>query len=84
LSEVTVVVKLPSDIRIPPGELEKRVRAELAVRLYQKRIVSLGQARRIAGLSKWEFLDLLAREKVPLHYTEEDLREDMEAIRELK
>ena len=78
-----VVIEVPDGLRIPPSELEGRLRIELALRLYEKGIASLGQARRIAGLSKWDFLELLAREGIPLHYGEEELREDLEAARRL-
>ena len=78
-----VVIEVPEGLRIPPGELEERLRIELALRLYEKGIASLGQARGIAGLSKWDFLELLAREGIPLHYGEEELKEDLEATRRL-
>ncbi len=55
-----VVIKVPEGLRIPPGELEERLRIGLTLRLYEKGIASLGQARRIAGLTKWDFLELLA------------------------
>ena len=78
-----VVIEVPESLRVPPGELEKRIRIELALRLYEKGIASLGQARRIAGVSKWDFLELLAKEGIPLHYGEEELREDLEVARRL-
>ena len=78
-----VVIEVPEGLRVPPGELEERLRIELALRLYEKGIASLGQARRIAGLSKWDFLELLAKEGIPLHYDEEELREDLEAAKRL-
>lgn len=77
-----IVIEVPDGLRVPPSELEERLRVELALRLYEKGIASLGQARRIAGLSKWDFLELLAKEGIPLHYGEKELREDLEvAIR---
>ncbi|MCD6195644.1 MAG: UPF0175 family protein [Staphylothermus sp.] len=76
-----VVIEVPENLRIPPGELEERLRIELALRLYEKGIASLGQARKITGLSKWGFLELLAREGIPLHYGEKELREDLQVIR---
>ncbi len=78
-----VVIEVPEGLRIPPGELEERLRIELALRLYKKGVASLGQARRIAGLSKWDFLELLAKEGIPLHYGEEELREDLKVARKL-
>ncbi len=53
------------------------------MRLYEKGIASLSQASRIAGLSKWDFLELLAREGIPIHYGEKELREDMEIAKRL-
>ncbi len=78
-----VVIEVPENLRIPPGELEERLRIELALRLYEKGIASLGQARRIAGLSKWDFLELLVKEGIPIHYGEEELKEDLEVARKL-
>lgn len=76
-----IVIEVPETLRVPPGELEERLRIELALRLYEKGIASLGQARRIAGLSKWDFLELLAREGIPMHYGEKELREDLQVVR---
>ncbi len=78
-----IVIEVPEGLRIPPGELEERLRIELALRLYEKGIASLGQARRIAGISKWDFLELLAKEGIPLHYGEEELKEDLEVAKKL-
>ena len=78
-----VVIEVPENLRIPPSELEERLRIELALRLYEKGIASLGQARRIAGLSKWDFLELLAKEGISLHYGEEELKEDLEVAKRL-
>ena len=78
-----VVIEVPENLRVPPGELEERLRIELALRLYEKGIASLGQARRIAGLSKWDFLELLAREGIPIHYEEEELKQDLEVAERL-
>ncbi len=78
-----IVIEVPEDLRIPPRELEERLRIELALRLYEKGIASLGQARRIAGISKWEFLELLAKEDIPIHYGEEELKEDLETAEKL-
>jgi len=81
-----VRIIVPEDIRgpirLPPDEIEDRLRVELALRLYAKRIVSFGVARRIAGLTKWEFIELLARERILFHYDEASLQEDLEWLKE--
>ena len=78
-----VVIEVPEGLRVPPGELEERLRVELALRLYEKGIASLGQARRIARLSKWDFLELLAKEGIPIRYGEEELKEDLEVAKRI-
>ena len=76
-----VLIRVPRDVvegaRIPEGEFERVARIELAVALYARGILSLGQARRLAGLSKWEFLEELARRGVERHYTREELEDDI-------
>ncbi len=49
-------------LRIPPEEQEPRLRRELALRLYEKGLLSLGKARQLAIMEKWDFLSLLAQE----------------------
>jgi len=78
-----VIIEVPEGLRVPPDELEERLRIELALRLYEKGIASLGQARRIAGLPKWDFLELLAKEGIQLHYSEDELKEDLEIAKKL-
>ena len=78
-----VIIEIPEGLRVPPDELEERLRIELALRLYEKGIASLGQARRIAGLPKWDFLELLAKEGIQLHYSEDELKEDLEIVKKL-
>lgn len=62
--KIIIPEHIKSSLRLPPDEVENRLRAELALRLYAKKIVSFGVARRIAGLTKWEFIELLARKGI--------------------
>jgi len=78
-----IIIELPPNLRIPPDEVEERLRIELALRLYERGVASFGQARRIAKLSKWSFLELLAHEKIPIKYGKNDLKEDLERIKNL-
>ena len=68
-------------LRVPPDEQEARLYRELAVRLYAKGLLSFGKARELAGMSKWEFWDLLAREGIPRHYDVEALKTDLETLK---
>lgn len=79
-----LVVALPEDVRealrLPELEQEARLRQELAIRLYAKGLLPLGKARKLSGLSKWDFLFLLTREGVSRRYDLEELEADLETL----
>ena len=80
-------VELPEDlvdaIKLPPGEVPMRLRRELAVRLYEKRLLGFGKARQLAEMTKWEFQQLLGEEGVPRSYDVEELKKDLGTVEEL-
>ena len=81
-------VELPEDlvdaIKLPLGEVPMRLRKELAVRLYEKRLLGFGKARQLAEMSKWEFQRLLGEEKILRSYDSEELEKDIESLQELE
>ena len=74
-------MSIPEDvlasIKIPRDDLEKVLKLELATALYRRGIISFGKARKLAGVSKWEFLEELGKRKIERHYTEKELEEDL-------
>ena len=79
-----LILEIPGDLtealRLPPEEQMTRLRRELAIRLYQKEILSFGKARELAGLTKWEFHLILGQEDVPRRYDVEELSMDMDTL----
>jgi len=75
--EIEVPEDILTSIKIPKKELEKTLKLDLAMVLYQREEVSLGNARKLAGISKWDFLEELGRRKISRHYTEKELEEDL-------
>ena len=77
------VLEVPQEIldsaRLTPSELK----VEMALHLYAQRRLSIGKARELAGLTLWEFRQLLASRRIPPHYNEVDLEEDVATQREL-
>lgn len=53
---------------------------DLACYLYDKKRLSGGQARTLAGLDQISFQKELARRDINIHYTEEDLNKDLENL----
>ncbi len=59
------------------------LKIEIAVMLFQKEKLSLGQASRLAGLSYLEFQQLLASRNISVHYDVADFEEDLKTLSEL-
>jgi predicted HTH domain antitoxin len=82
-----IVLEMPANIvdalRVPPDEQEPRLRRELAVRLYQKGLLSFGKDRELVGLNKWEFHFLLAQEGITRQYDVDDLHDDLQTLDQL-
>ena len=77
------VVEVDQDIldsaRLTPSELK----VEMAVHLYEQGRLSVGKARELADMTLWQFRQLLASRRIPPHYDETDLDEDVATLREL-
>ncbi len=80
-------LELPDDlvmsIKLPREEIPARLKRELALRLYDKGLLSFGKARELAGMTKWEFSNLLGEEDILRHYDLEELSEDLKVLEEL-
>ena len=78
--EKDLVLKIPGEVleavKLPPGEVAREFRRELALALYQRGVLPLGKARVLAEMTRWEFDQLLGERKIPRHYTDIDLEED--------
>jgi predicted HTH domain antitoxin len=59
------------------------LKVEIAVMLFQKQKLSLGQARRLADLGHLEFRHLLASRDIPVHYDFAEFEEDLKTLRQL-
>lgn len=84
---VVVETKLPEDIfnslqavGLFKDDLAQETRRLLALRFFRQRVLSLGKAARLAGLSRWEFTEFLSKNNVPvLDYSPEELAREFGA-----
>lgn len=78
---VTLTLEVPGEVleavKLPPAEVEKEFLKELALALYRRRVLSLGKARILAQMTRWEFEELLGERGIVRHYTEVDLAQDI-------
>jgi predicted HTH domain antitoxin len=81
----TISVELPegvfSALRRAPQEFVKEMRIAAAVKWYELGELSQGKAAEVAGLTRAEFIDALARFRVsPFQFTAEELAEDLARV----
>ena len=56
---------------------------EIALLLFQREKLTLGQASGLAGISQLQFQHLLASRKIPVHYDVVEFEEDLKTLHEL-
>ncbi|MEO0732118.1 MAG: UPF0175 family protein [Bacteroidota bacterium] len=56
---------------------------DLACHLYEKRKLSFGKARSLAGIAYRDFQQELVKRDIPLNYSEDDLATDLKNIQAL-
>jgi predicted HTH domain antitoxin len=79
--------EVPDDLfqamKLPPNEAYDRIRCELAVRLYEKGVLSFGKARDLSRLSRWQFHELLGKEAITRRYDIHEFEDDMKTLKDL-
>jgi len=82
-----ISVKVPKDLvrilKVRDEDVPKLVRLYLAIELYREGKVSLGKAAEIAGVSKWEMMEILASKNIPIQYSVDDLEKDIKTLEEI-
>jgi predicted HTH domain antitoxin len=81
--EENMSVIIPDDILQATRMSEDELRQEIATLLFQREKLTLGQASRLAGMSRLQFQYLLASRQIPVHYDVAEFEEDIETLREL-
>lgn len=59
------------------------LRWDLAVRLFQRGLLSFGKAREMAEMTAWAFQQLLGARGIPVHYDMEEYEQDLVTLKEL-
>lgn len=74
---------IPEDILQATRMSDEELKQEIAVMLFQKEKLTLGQAADLAGMSQLQFQHLLASRQIPVHYDLEEFEEDLQTLKEL-
>ncbi len=78
---LTIPEEIVQALKIPAMQVEQELDKELAFSLYQRGALSLGKARQLAKLTKWEFQQELQQRKILRHYSPEEMNEDIHYAR---
>jgi predicted HTH domain antitoxin len=73
MSNLSVNLQLPWDLLaaldIPEAQLEARILELVALELFRQKRISTGKGAELLGISKWEFIQLLAQHNIS-YFTE--------------
>ena len=81
-----ITIELPDDIanqlQLQPANISRRILELIAADNHRQGRIGAAQVRRMLNFSsRWETYEFLKREKAYLPYTEDDLEQDAQAIR---
>ncbi len=77
---IVIADEIVQSTRLTAAELMQ----ELALALFQREKLTLGQASRLAGMSQWQFQQLLGSRDIPIHYDVEEFEADLRTLEELR
>lgn len=83
-----ITLYLPSELAIPlsvagyDGEkLTEEAKRLLTVALFQRNVLSLGQAAKLSEMHLWDFIQLLSHQDIPIaEYDDEEIRQELESV----
>ena len=74
---------IPDEILQTTKMSELELKREIAVMLFAKNKLTLGQASDLADMHRQHFQRILASRKIPLHYDVKDLQDDMKTLKKM-
>jgi predicted HTH domain antitoxin len=77
------ILEIPQDILDSAHLTVPELKVELAVYLYAQSRLAISKACELAGMSLWEFRQLLASRRIPPHYDAADLEDDLSTLRDI-
>jgi predicted HTH domain antitoxin len=83
MTEQENTLQVPQEILDAARISIPELRVELALMLYEQKRLSIGKARELAGMTLWEFRQVLGARRIMPHYQATELREDVETLKNL-
>ncbi len=76
-------IVIPDQILAVTRMTESELKQEIAVMLFEKEKLTLAQASRLAKMNRIAFQHLLASRQIPVHYSVDDLEQDIKTLQEM-
>ena len=81
--EISLPEKVIGTLGIAESEVGSSFKKELAITYFNRNVLSFGQARQLADMSVWDFIELLRDRRIPLHYDILEYEDDLKTIKEV-
>lgn len=79
-----IQIEIPREVLHAARMTAADIQRELAVHLFAEGKLSFGKAREVGRMGFWEFQQLLASRRIPLHYDIAEYEEDMATLARLE
>ncbi|NER99781.1 MAG: UPF0175 family protein [Symploca sp. SIO1B1] len=76
-------VVIPDDVLVSARMSEAQLKLEIAIMLFQKNRISIGKARRLAGINLLEFQREISERSICIHYDVEEFDQDIKTLQEM-
>ncbi|NEO55199.1 MAG: UPF0175 family protein [Okeania sp. SIO3B5] len=76
-------VVIPDDVLLSARMSEAQLKLEIAIMLFQQDRISIGRARRLAGINLLEFQREISERGICIHYDVEEFEEDIKTLQEM-
>ena len=76
-------VVIPDDVLVSARMSEAQLKLEIAIMLFQQDRISIGRARRLAGINLLEFQREISERGICIHYDVEEFEEDVKTLQEM-
>lgn len=91
MSNIQAIIDLPEELYLSLSSLgltKEKIASEsrrlLAIKYFKEKVLSLGKATELAGRSKWEFIEYLSENDVPvIDYDEDEIKREFETAKKL-
>ena len=82
-TEDTIPIRIPREVAHVTRMTAQELGRELAIYLFQQGKLSFGKAREMAGMSVWDFQQLLGSRGGAVHYDVEEYEADLATLQEM-